>query len=108
MRKPRDYDAELRALDEKVKLLRQRKVAQLGELVVTTGADALSIEELTGTLLAAVSTTDFVMKEERRERGAAFFRRPLRSVAGGTRRQSGGAAARNLSSPSAPGDTSAA
>ncbi|WP_443030605.1 conjugal transfer protein TraD [Sphingomonas sp. RT2P30] len=54
MRKPRDYDAELKALTEKARQLKERKVRQLGELVIATGADVLSIDELTGLLLASV------------------------------------------------------
>ena len=42
MRKPRDYDAELKALEDKAKELKTRKVQQLGELVIATGADALT------------------------------------------------------------------
>jgi hypothetical protein len=34
MRKPRDFDAELKALADKAKLLKDRRVLQLGELVV--------------------------------------------------------------------------
>lgn len=41
MRKVRDYDAELKALSDKVSTLKARKVQQLGELVTATGADAL-------------------------------------------------------------------
>ena len=41
MRKPRDFDAELKALVDKARNLKSRKVQQLGELVVATGADAL-------------------------------------------------------------------
>ena len=41
MRKPRDIDAELQALEAKAKTLRAQKIAQLGELVVATGADGL-------------------------------------------------------------------
>ncbi len=53
MRKPRDFDSELRALNDKAKQLRARKVGQLGELVIACGADAFSIEQLAGALLAA-------------------------------------------------------
>lgn len=42
MRKPRDYDAELKALVDKARELKTRKVQQLGELVIATGADAFS------------------------------------------------------------------
>ncbi len=44
MRKPKDFDAELKALDDKTRLLKSRKLQQLGELVIATGADALPIE----------------------------------------------------------------
>nr|WP_269147192.1 conjugal transfer protein TraD [Paracoccus denitrificans] len=50
MRKPRDYDAELKALEDKARELKTRKVQQLGELVIATGADALTAEELAGAL----------------------------------------------------------
>ena len=39
MRKPRDFDAELKALGDKAQNLKSRKVQQLGELVIATGAD---------------------------------------------------------------------
>ncbi len=41
MRKPRDFDAELKALEDKARGLKTRKVQQLGELVITTGATHL-------------------------------------------------------------------
>ena len=41
MRKPRDFDAELKALNEKAAMLKSRKVQQFGELVIATGADSL-------------------------------------------------------------------
>ncbi|WP_109806788.1 conjugal transfer protein TraD [Sphingosinithalassobacter portus] len=73
MRKPRDYDSELKALDEKAKLLKERRLHQLGELIVATGADALPVEQLAGALLAAVESNDTPAKEGWRKRGAAFF-----------------------------------
>jgi DNA-binding protein H-NS len=51
MRKPRDFDVELKALGEKARDLKSRKVQQLGELVVATGADALNADELAGALI---------------------------------------------------------
>jgi hypothetical protein len=51
MRKPRDFDAELKALDDKVRGLKTRKVQQLGELVIATGADTLTTDELAGALI---------------------------------------------------------
>lgn len=74
MRKPRDYDAELRTLDERTKALRSRKLIQLGELVAATAADTLPVEMLAGVLLAAVDNKDAVTQEGWRRRGAAFFR----------------------------------
>ena len=53
MRKPRDIDAELRALSDRAKGLKAKRVLQLGELVTITGADALDLETLAGALLAA-------------------------------------------------------
>ena len=73
MRKPRDYDSELKALGDKAKQLKERRVQQLGELVAATGADAMPIEQLAGALLGAVDTTDSATKEGWRKRGAAFF-----------------------------------
>src|SRR5215216_5061598 len=46
MRKPRDFDAEMKVLGERAKQLKERKVQQLGELVVACRADALPIELL--------------------------------------------------------------
>lgn len=73
MRKPRDYDAELKALDDKARQLKRRKVEQLGELVMATGADAMDIEELAGVLLVAAANSDGAKKEAWRQRGRGFF-----------------------------------
>ena len=73
MRRPRDFDAELQALSDRAKALKAARLTQLGELVITTGADALGIEVLAGALLAAVGNEDAVKKEAWRRRGAAFF-----------------------------------
>ena len=56
MRKPRDFDADLKVLDDKARELKTRKVRQLGELVITTGADTLSAGELAGALIVLVET----------------------------------------------------
>lgn len=73
MRKPRDYDAELKALTDKARQLKLRRITQLGELVNATGADALAAEVLAGALLDAATTTDAARKEAWRKQGAAFF-----------------------------------
>lgn len=90
MRKLRDYDSELKALDDKAKLLKERRLHQLGELVVATGADALPVEQLAGILLAAVETNDTVAKEGWRKRGATFFQ-GSHKAGGGARRNARGA-----------------
>ncbi len=74
MRKPRDYDSELQVLSDKAKQLKSRKLQQLGELVIATGADALPVEQLAGALLAAVEAKEAATREGWRKRGAAFFR----------------------------------
>jgi len=79
MRKPRDIDAELRALSDKAKGLKAKRVLQLGELVTVTGADALDLETLAGALLAAVNGAKSpAQKEAWRSEGAAFFQRRRR------------------------------
>lgn len=82
MRKPRDYDAELKALDDKARQLKARKVQQLGELVVACGADTLSPEHLAGALLGIAEVKDAATKEGWRRRGAAFFQQPSRKAGG--------------------------
>jgi hypothetical protein len=73
MRKPRNYDEDLKALTAKAKQLKARKQSQLGELVEATGADNLTIEELAGALLSIAAITDPQRREAWRKRGAAFF-----------------------------------
>lgn len=73
MRKPRDIGAELQALEAKAKTLRAQKIAQLGELVVATGADTLELDVLTGALLAVRTNENIEDKEAWRQRGVAFF-----------------------------------
>ncbi len=73
MRKPRDFDSELKALADKAKQLRERRVLQLGELVIATGADATDAEILAGALLDIAETMEASRKEIWRKRGAAFF-----------------------------------
>ena len=91
MRKPRDYDSELKALSEKARALKERKVQQLGDLVIACGADVLSPEQLAGALLAAVDA-DATGKDGWRKRGAAFFQRTARGAARRTDPVASGAA----------------
>jgi hypothetical protein len=73
MRKVRDYDAELKALGDKAKALKARKVEQLGQLVALTGADVLDFETLAGVLLDAVTASDTATQEVWRAKGVDFF-----------------------------------
>jgi hypothetical protein len=98
MRKPCDIDSELKALADRAKQLKERRVQQLGELVIATGADATDAETLAGALLDC-------RKQRRRakgcwrKRGAAFFQGAGRKRSettqlqpDGTRAADGGAA----------------
>lgn len=91
MRKPRDIDSELKALAEKAKQLKERRVQQLGELVIAAGGDAMDAETLAGALLSIVETTDAAKKESWRKRGNAFFQGTARNRGEGADRQPGGA-----------------
>jgi hypothetical protein len=114
MRKPRDFDADLKALEARANQLKTRKQQQLGELVITTGADALPIEELAGVLLAATSTsaapnaTDRQTREGWRKAGAAFFQRGTKASASGADRGDGGAPPLTASAQSSQGSGGAA
>src|SRR3954462_5074010 len=77
MRKPRDIDAELKALQDRQKQLRARRVTQFGELVTATGADPLGAETLAGALLDVIerAKADPAAREAWRRKGDGFFRR---------------------------------
>ena len=81
MRKPRDFDAELKALGDKARDLKSRKVQQLGELVIATGADALNADELAGALIVLAETREAGKREAWARRGAAFFQSRARQIA---------------------------
>lgn len=74
MRKPRDIDAELVALAERAAALKARRVTQLGELVIASGADALGADVLMGALTAAAAETNDQTRSQWRQRGEAIFR----------------------------------
>ena len=91
MRKPRDIDAELKALADKAKGLKAKRVLQLGELVTVTGADALDLETLAGALIAAVAGAKSPQQQEAwRSEGAAFFQRRGRKGRSGVEAQKPG------------------
>ena len=104
MRKPRDIDAELKALADKAKGLKARRIAQLGELAVLTGADALDLETFAGALLAAVKDAkNAETKEAWRREGAQFFQRRARG-----RKGAGGPADRDAAGAAPDGGGDAA
>lgn len=78
MRKVRDFDAELKALNERSKLLRGRKIQQFGELIEATGADALEPDLLAGALLSVVAEKNKATTTAWSSAGAAFFRETSR------------------------------
>jgi hypothetical protein len=93
MRKPRDFDGELKALQDKARDLKNRKVLGLGELVIATGADSLSVDELAGALIMLAETKETARKEAWARRGAAFFQSRARRNTPAAERHTGGARA---------------
>ena len=104
MRKPADLDAQIKALQDKAKSLKDRQKTQLGELVLATGADSLPMEALAGVLLAAVEQAREKPEAVARwtERGTAFFRGDRKQ---GTREKRNGA---GDPAPGTPGDGTSA
>src|SRR6185312_5957382 len=96
MRKPRDFDTELKALEDKARELKTRKVQQLGELVIATGADQLSTDELAGALVAIAETKDAAKREAWVKRGVTFFESRSRRTAPASERK-------GRSAPAQPG-----
>ena len=104
MRKPRDFDGELKALQDKARDLKSRKVQKLGEMVIATGADTLTANELAGALIMLAETKDIARKEAWAKRGAAFFQNRARRTAAAAERHTGGARAQPVGAqPSAGG-----
>ncbi len=101
MRKLRDFDGELKALQDKARNLKSRKVEQLGELVIATGADALNANELAGALIVLTETKEAGKREAWAKRGTAFFQSRLRRIVPPTDRNMDGASAQ----PSGPQPT---
>jgi hypothetical protein len=111
MRKPIDVDAQIKALQDKARSLKDRQKTQLGELVLATGADSLPLEALAGALLAAVKQATEKPDSIARwaETGDAFFRGDGRQ---GTRGKRNGAGdpppgPPGHDAPPAPGDNPA-
>lgn len=108
MRKPRDFDAELKALEDKARDLKSRKVQQLGELVIATGADALSAEELAGALIVLAEAKEAGKREAWAKRGATFFQSRARRSPSASERNAGGAQTQPGGAQRASGGTGAA
>ncbi|WAC26079.1 conjugal transfer protein TraD [Ancylobacter sp. SL191] len=108
MRKPRDFDAELKTLEDKALELKTRKVQQLGDLVIATGADALTAEELAGALLLLAETKDPDRREAWERRGAAFFQGRARRSAAAADHDGGGTPAQPSGTQPPSGGTGAA
>jgi hypothetical protein len=68
-------------------------VRQLGELVIATGADILTANELVGALIALTETKEAGKREAWARRGAAFFQGRSRRSAPATDRNADGAPA---------------
>ncbi|MFA5970663.1 MAG: conjugal transfer protein TraD [Sphingomonas sp.] len=109
MRKPRDpstslragFDAELKVLADRARQLKDRRVRQLGELVIACGADASDAETLAGALLVMAETVDPARKESWRGRGAAFFQSKARKSARRAQRSANCTRAPDRSAPPA-------
>ena len=108
MRKPRDFDAELKALGDKARDLKSRKVLGLGELVIATGADTLTADELAGALIVLAETKDTKKMEAWAKRGAAFFQSRARRNAKASERDTAGAPAQPDSTQPVSGGTGSA
>ena len=107
MRRPRNFDAELQALEDKARDLKARKVQQLGELVITTGADTLNPEELAGALIVLTETKDAGKREVWAKRGTAFFQGRSRRTAPVSERDPGSAQTQSGSTKSPSSNTGA-
>ncbi|MDQ0301664.1 conjugal transfer protein TraD [Ancylobacter polymorphus] len=108
MRKPRDFDAELKALEDKARELKTRKLQQLGDLVIAIGADTLTAEELAGALLVLAETKDPGRREAWARRGAAFFQGRARQSAPASERDPVSTAAQPVGAQPPSGGTGAA
>jgi len=96
MRKPQDFDGELKALRDKARDLKGRKGLGLGELVIATGAASLGADEPAGALIAMAETKDTARKEDGRKAAPRSFRagrgelhRQLNATTGGAQPSTG-------------------
>jgi Conjugal transfer protein TraD len=89
-------------LGDKARDLKYRKVQQLGELVMATGADALNANELAGALIVLAETKEAGKREAWAKRGATFFQSRLRRTAPTTERNPDGPPAQPSGAQPAP------
>ena len=108
MRKPRDFDSELKVLGDKAKALKERKVRQLGELVTMTGADALDAETLAGALILIAECKTPSEVEVWRRRGRDFFQGKRKNATRSPQSDAGGAATGESNAPPDGGKAGAA
>lgn len=108
MRKPRNFDTELKSLEGKARELKARKGQKLGELVIATGAGALDADELADALIVLSETKDAGKREAWAKRGAAFFQGRSRRSASVPDRDAGGAQPQPGSAQPASGRAGAA
>ena len=73
MRKVKDYDAEMKALEEKLRALKAERVLHYGQLVLATKADQLDDETLAGLLILGVSSKKADARDGWRDKGQTFF-----------------------------------
>ena len=101
MRRPKDFDAQLKALADKAKTLKENKLRRLGELVVATGADAIDMETLAGGLVAITATKDQAQRTAWKKAGEEMFRKGVRPTKAGVSDNSESPKASNSSRASA-------
>ena len=107
MRKVRDFESELKALSDRARSLKARRVQQLGSLVIACGADALDAETLAGALLLMTEDRDSARQEVCRVRGVSFFQEQGARTRSRTRTKQRGDAAVTPGAGSDGPDTSA-
>lgn len=83
MKPPRDFNSEIAALKEKEKALRNKRIIELGQLVIATGAaDALPMNVLAGVLVASTEDKNDIKsrREDYETIGREFFQRDKRKA----------------------------
>jgi hypothetical protein len=84
MRKPRDIDAELKALQDKQHSLKLKRITQFGELVTATSSGALDLKSSPVCSSMPSNAKADPSVEAWQQRNQSFFRRDRRAKANGT------------------------